>query len=416
MSESFVINNVPLLDLEAQYQTIKEDIRIAIGEIIESQKFIMGQSVSKLEERIAQYSHTKYGIACASGSDALLLSLMALKIQPGDLVLTTPYTFFATAGAVARLGAIPVFLDINPIDYNLDPNQLESFLNGEHSLNEKFGSDISRVKAIIPVHLYGQCADMDPILEIAKKFDLPVIEDAAQAIGAQYKGNKAGNMGDTGCFSFFPSKNLGGYGDGGMITSNRDDLTDLLRILRLHGSRPKYHHKIVGINSRLDSLQAAILNVKLDHLDDWSDERRKKALNYNRLFEKAGVVIDNKAMESGQIAKALKNEPDKLLPPVETTGDPNTGGRHIYHQYVIRTEKRDYVQEQLSKANIGSAIYYPISLHEQECFSDLGYKTSDCQHAYDASKQTLALPVYPELSEDQQEFVVQHVVKVLEEA
>lgn len=416
MPESYVINNVPLLDLEAQYQTIKDDIKKAIDETIESQKFIMGQPVNKLEERIAQYSGAKYGIACASGSDALLLSLMAIKIQPGDLVLTTPYTFFATAGAIARLGAVPVFLDINPIDYNIDPNQIESFLNGNHPLNKKFGSDINRIKAIIPVHLYGQCADMDPILEIAKKYDLPVIEDAAQAIGAQYKGKNAGNLGDTGCFSFFPSKNLGGYGDGGMITSNRDDLTDLLRILRLHGSRPKYHHKIVGINSRLDSLQAAILNVKLDHLDDWSGERRKKALNYNRLFEKAGVVIDIEATDSGNVTKALENKPAKLLPPVETTGKPEAGGRHIYHQYVIRTQKRDFLQEQLSKANIGSAIYYPIPLHEQECFSDLGYQASDCPNAHDASKQTLALPVYPELTEDQQKFVARHIVKTLKES
>lgn len=413
MSDFFAIKNVPLLDLKAQYQTIKDDIKKAIDEVLESQQFVMGQVVSDLEERVAKYSNAKFGIACASGSDALLLSLMALKIQPGDLVLTTPYTFFATASAITRLGALPVFLDINPVDYNIDPNQIESFLNGSHPLNKKFGFDINRIKAIIPVHLYGQCADMDPILEMTKKLDLPVIEDAAQGIGAKYKGRKAGNMGDTGCFSFFPSKNLGGYGDGGMITSNRDDLAGLLRILRLHGSRPKYHHKIVGINSRLDSLQAAVLNVKLDHLDDWSDERRKKALNYNRLFEEAGVVIDINATDSGHIAKTVENEPGKLLPPVETTGKPASGGRHIYHQYVIRTQKRDLVHKQLSKANIGSAIYYPVSLHEQECFSDLGYRAFDCPNAHDASKQTLALPVYPELSKEQQEFVVHHIVKVL---
>ena len=373
----------------------------------------MGEVVGELEERIARYSNSTYGIACASGSDALLLSLIALKIKPGDLVLTTPYTFFATAGTISRLGAIPVFLDINPIYYNIDPSQIEHFLNGSHPLNKKFGFDINRIKAIIPVHLYGQCADMDPILEMTRKLDLPVIEDAAQAIGAQYKYKKAGNMGDTGCFSFFPSKNLGGYGDGGMITTNRDDLADFLRILRLHGSHPKYHHKIVGINSRLDSLQAAILNVKLNHLDSWSNERRRKALNYNKLFKEAGVVIDSQTITTGQISKALKDEPDKLLPPVETTGNPKAGGRHIYHQYVIRTHKRDQLQEQLTKSSIGSAIYYPIALHEQECFSDLGYQASDCPHSYDASKQTLALPVYAELTEKQQEYVVDHIVKTL---
>lgn len=413
MSESTIINSVPLLDLEAQYNSIKEDVKKAIDEVLESQKFIMGPPVKNLEARIAEYTTASYGIGCASGSDALLLSLMTLDIQPGDQVLTTPYTFFATAGAISRLGGIPIFLDINPIDYNIDPNQIEDFLNGNHPLNKKFGNDPKRIKAIIPVHLYGQCTDMDPILELAEKFGIPVIEDAAQSIGAQYKGKRAGSMGDTGCFSFFPSKNLGGYGDGGMVTTNRDDLAEKLQILRLHGSRPKYHHKIVGINSRLDSLQAAILNVKLDHLDSWSDQRRKKAMRYKELFEQSGIALDESALESANILNTLKKESEKLLPPVETTGNPKNGGRHIYHQYVIRTQKRDEVKEELAKANIGSAIYYPISLHEQECFSGLGYEASDCPHAHEASLQTLALPVYPELSDEQQDYVVEHVVKAL---
>lgn len=389
---SKVIDQVPLLDLNAQFESIEDEIRQAIDEVLDTQYFIMGDQVEAFENEIAGYCGAEHAVGCASGSDALLLSLMAMDLEEGDYVITSPYTFFATAGAIARVNAIPVFVDIDPVTYNIDPSEVRAVLEGEHSVSRRLDLEAGDCKAIIPVHLYGQCVDMDPIMELADEWDLTVIEDAAQAIGAEYRGKRAGSMGDFGCFSFFPSKNLGGFGDGGLVTTDNDEYAEKLRILRLHGAKPKYHHHVVGINSRLDTLQAAVLQVKLKYLDEWSERRREKALNYNQLFREKGLV------DNGDIRL-----------PREVEGAPEKSGRHIYHQYVIRTERRDSVMEALDEANIGHSIYYPVPLHEQECFSYLGYRAEDCPEAHKASRETLALPVYPELTDAQQEYVVQAV-------
>lgn len=413
MNDTSTINGVPLLDLKAQYESIRDEIKAEIDDVLDSQAFVLGPAVSQFEKNISEYTGSPHAIGCASGSDALLLAIMAIDLKPGDLVLTTPYTFFATGGAIARIGGIPVFTDINPDDYNLNADLVEQFLTGDHPLSGRFKDHKGRVKAIIPVHLYGQCANMSPLTEIAVRHGVELIEDAAQAIGAKFKGRMAGTMGDFGCFSFFPSKNLGGYGDGGLVTTDKADYADKLRILRVHGSKPKYHHKVVGINSRLDSLQAAVLNVKLRHLEDWHTARREKALTYNRLLEEAGIRLNSQIHRSSEINEAVNANPDKLLTPVETTGRPETGGRHVYHQYVIRTKKRDELQKALNAAGIGNAIYYPVPLHEQECFKYLGYQSIDCPNAAAAGKQTLALPIYPELTDEQQEYIVAHIVKAL---
>jgi len=399
------ITEVPLLDLDAQFATIEDEIKEAVDAVFDHQQYIMGPEVSQLEGKLARYCGVDHAIGCASGSDALLLSLMALDVEPGDYVITTPFTFFATAGAIARLGAVPVFLDIDPVSYNIDPEQIQKFLQGNHPLNNRFPDWEQKTKAIIPVHLYGQMADMDPIMQLADEFDIAVVEDAAQAIGARYQDKFAGAVGDTGCFSFFPSKNLGGFGDGGFITTNNDELADKMRTLRVHGAKPKYHHHLVGINSRLDTIQAAALMVKLNYIDDWNARRREAANRYRKLFRNKGVVIDQTSdlktfdWESFQFH-------GKLLPPQETTGDPEEGGRHVYHQFVIRTAKRDQLREVLKEANIGHSIYYPVSLHEQECFAEYNYQPEDCPHAVCASNQTLALPVYPELTEPHQYYIV----------
>jgi dTDP-4-amino-4,6-dideoxygalactose transaminase len=414
------VSGVELLDLKAQYATIRDEIREAVDRVLESQYFIMGPEVKTLEKELARYIRAPHALGCASGSDALLLALMAIDIKPGDLVITSPYTFFATGGAIARLGAIPVFIDIHPVDYNLRPSLVRSFLEGEHPLCKRFDNYAERVKAIIPVHLYGQCADMDPLLELAGEYNLTVIEDAAQAIGACYKHEQAGTFGDFGCFSFFPSKNLGAYGDGGLITVRDEALADKTSVIRLHGGRPKYYHKLVGVNSRLDAIQAAIVRVKLKYLDDWSEARREKAQTYNRLFTGAGVGIahhelgcDSKCTAMGAEGCGLLAQTGKIVLPAETTGNPDDGGRHIYHQYVIRTAKRDMLIDALDKANIGHAIYYPVPLHEQECFAYLGYRPEDCPASHCAAQQTLALPIYPEMSRDQQHYVVDTVVRAL---
>lgn len=419
MPES-TITSVPLLDLDAQYQTIKDEIRQAIDGVLDHQRFIMGPEVKELEARVADYCGTSHAVGCASGSDALLLSLMAVDIQPGDYVLTSPYTFFATAGAIARLGAVPVYLDIHPDTFNIDPAQIEAFMEGKHPLARRLGAKPEEVKAIIPVHLYGQMADMDPIMKLAKRYELKVVEDAAQAIGAGYKGRRAGSIGHTGCFSFFPSKNLGGYGDGGMITTNDDELAERLRVLRVHGSKPKYHHKVVGVNSRLDTLQAAVLKVKLQYLDEWSETRREKAQNYHRMFEEAGLTASYDQLDCSEACASMGDEgcglqsmPDKLITPLEREGAPENDGRHIYHQYVIRTHRRDELQAALKEANIGNAIYYPVPLHEQECFASLGYTDADCPASHCASRQTLALPVFPELTDEQQQYIVDTVADFL---
>lgn len=377
---------VPLLDLKAQYATIKEEIKQAVHVVLESQHFIMGPQVKSLEEKVAKYTNTKHAIGCASGSDALLLSLMALDIGPGDAVITTPYTFFATAGAIARLGATTIFVDIDPKTYNIDPNKLEDFLNHKSPVTSHkslFTTGGARIKAIIPVHLYGQSADMDPIMEIAKKHDLVVIEDGAQAIGTEYDGRRVGSIGHFGCFSFFPSKNLGGLGDGGIVTTNDDNYAERLRVLRVHGSKPKYYHKFVGANSRLDTINAAALEVKLSHLDKWSAARKANADWYTAAFTKAGLA-------------------DRFLQtPYEVPG-----GRHIYNQYVIRAKDRDGLMKHLKENGIGNEIYYPVPLHIQECFASLGYKQGDCPNSEEAAKETVAIPIYPELTSEQKQYVV----------
>jgi len=364
---------VPLLDLTAQYQTIRPEIQKAVQQLFESQQFILGPAVTKLEEEIATYCQVRHAIGVASGSDALLLALMALGIGPGDEVITTPYTFFATAGSIARLQAKPVFVDIDAKTYNIDPKQIE-------------GKITPRTKAIIPVHLYGQCADMDPILEIADRRHLPIIEDAAQSIGATYKGRQSGSMGTFGCLSFFPSKNLGGAGDGGMILTQNGELAEKVKILRVHGSQPKYYHQVIGCNSRLDSLQAAVLSVKLPYLEEWSRKRRENAEFYN---------------------KHLGSVENLVLPHVESYNKP------IYNQYVIRSSQRDQLLNYLKEKGIGTEIYYPVPLHLQACFKYLGHSEGDFPEAERAARETIALPIYPELTMDQKIYVVDQIKRLL---
>lgn len=369
---------VPLLDLKAQYRTIREEILKVTEEVYESQYFILGPHVQALEKEIAEYCSTKYAIGVSSGTDALLISLMAADIGPQDQVITSPYTFFATAGCIARAGAKPVFVDIVPETYNISPQGIEK------TLADMSRAERSRVKAIIPVHLYGQCAEMEPILQIAKKYNLYVIEDAAQAIGAEYNGIRAGSMGDFGCFSFFPSKNLGAFGDGGIVTASSEELHEHLKIIRVHGSRPKYYHKFIGGNFRLDALQAAVVSVKLKYLDEWSRGRQENAKTYRTLFAESGL------------------EGIKL--PVEKEN------RHIYNQFVIQVpEKRDELRRFLQQEEIGTEIYYPVPLHLQECFAYLNYKKGDCPISERAATHTLALPIYPELTDDQQAYVVEKI-------
>lgn len=370
---------VPLLDLKAQYASIKEEIRTAVDDVFDSQYFILGPKVKELEQEIARYSETSYALGVSSGTDALLISLMALGIEPGDEIITTPFTFFSTAGVISRLNATPKFVDIDPDTFNMDPEKLESAIT-------------RRTKAVIPVHLFGQCADMDPILEVSSKYGLPVIEDAAQSIGAQYKHRKAGSMAEFGVFSFFPSKNLGGAGDGGMVITRESALYDKLQVLRVHGARSKYYHKIVGGNFRLDSLQAAVLLVKLKYLDSWSEKRRKNAALYNRLFAQSGLI------ERGIIKT-----------PVEAYKDSGDRNHHIYNQYTLRTRSRDKLQEYLKEQGVSTAIYYPLPLHLQECFKDLGYLKGDFPEAEKASGSVISLPVYPELTDEQQEYIVEKI-------
>ncbi len=372
MTPATTIPPVPLLDLHAQFTSIEAEIRSAMDRVLSSQYFIMGPEVAALEKEIAAYSQCRFGIGVSSGTDALLVALMALDIGPGDEVITTPYSFFATAGCISRLGATPVFVDIDPQSYNLDPTKIEAAIT-------------KRTKAILPVHLYGQMAEMDPIMQIAQDRGLVVIEDAAQAIGAEYKGRRAGTVGHMGCFSFFPSKNLGAFGDGGMVTTNDPQLAEKLDILRKHGSKPKYYHKYVGGNFRLDALQAAVLRVKLPYLDGWTRARQENAARYRRLFVQAGLT-------------------DGDSPIILPTELPQR--RHIYNQFVIRTAQRDALMAHLKKHQIGCEIYYPMPLHLQECFADLGYQMGDLPHSESAAQETLAIPIFPELSATQQQTVV----------
>ena len=365
--------NVPLLDLQAQYASLRDEMRPAIERVLESQRFVLGDEVRRLESSIAEYCHTKHAVGCASGSDALLLALMALDIAAGDEVITTPFSFFATGSCIARLGARPVFVDIDPRTYNLDVSQVADAIT-------------PRTKAIMPVHIYGQCTEMDPLLRFSKRHGIPVIEDAAQAIGATEHGRPAGSMGAVGCFSFYPTKNLGGAGDGGIVTTNDEQLEQRLKRLRAHGGITEYQHIEVGINSRLDELQAAVLNVKLSRLDSWSDERAQKAAVYTQLLSEADL--------SFELATPFVR-PDC---------------RHIFHQYVIRVPRhRDALMDHLRERGVGTKVYYPIPLHRQECFSYLGYKEGAFPEAERAAVETFALPAYPELSEAQQVYVVDSI-------
>ncbi len=384
---------VPLLDLKPQYLSLKKEIDEAVQRVIDSQYFIMGPDVAKLEEEICNYLGCKKAVGVSSGTDALLLALMALEIQPGDEVIVPTYSFFATAGAVARLNAVPVFVDCDPVTFNIDPNKIEEKIT-------------PRTRAIIPVHLYGQSARMNEIIKIANKNNLFVIEDAAQAIGTQYKNGKfVGTIGDIGCFSFFPSKNLGGFGDGGIVTTNNEALGEKMRIQRVHGMEPKYYHKMMGGNFRLDALQAAVLRVKLPHLDSWSAKRRENADTYSKYFFEAGL-----ATEEGLLAFDTNNK--VLLPKAvyKTSGFKN---HHIYNQYIIRVENRDSLINYLRQKEIGCEIYYPVPFHRQECFSYLKCKDEDYPVSNNAASSSIALPIYPELSNEQIKFVVDSIAEFM---
>ncbi len=370
---------VPFFDLTHQFLFLKEEIQSALDEVYKTQQFILGPPVQALEQAIAPYCQTRYAVGVASGSDALLLSLMAIGIGPGDEVILPPFTFFATAGSVSRLGAIPVFADIDPETYNIDPAGIEERIT-------------SKTKTILPVHLFGQCAEMDPILQISKKRGIHVIEDAAQALGAEYKprshsdSRRAGGMGDLGCLSFYPTKNLGAFGDAGMVVTNDPDLSEKVRLLRAHGSQPKYYHKWIGINSRLDTLQAAILLVKFKYLEKWTEARQKRATRYQELLQ-----------------ELIRSGVGLRLPGIQYKN------RHIFNQYVIRAPKRDRLRKFLTEEGIGTDIYYPLPLHLQECYSSLKYRLGDFPVSEQVAREALALPIYPELTEEQQDRVVDRI-------
>jgi dTDP-4-amino-4,6-dideoxygalactose transaminase len=362
---------VPLLDLKAQYSTIRSEVQAAIDRVAESQHFILGPEVEGLEREIAAFCNVRFAIGVSSGTDALLASLMAIGTKPGDEVITTTYSFFATAGVIARLGARPVFVDIDPNTFNLDSTEVAQRIT-------------SRTKAVMPVHLFGQCAGMNPIMEAVRDKSIYVIEDAAQAIGAQdSKGRQAGTIGDLGCFSFFPSKNLGAFGDGGMVVTNDEKLAEIVKVLRVHGGRPKYHHRIIGGNFRLDALQAAVLRVKLKHLPRWTEMRRSNANRYRSLFEEMGL------------SKCV-------LVPEDSAG-------HIYNQFVARFSDRDRLQSFLKERGVETEVYYPVPLHLQECFRDLGHRSGDFPNAETAACESLALPIYPEITDEQQRYVVEQI-------
>jgi len=366
------IRAFPFIDLKAQYRAMKAEIDAAIARVMDSQQFILGPEVESFEAEIANYCGSRFAVACASGSDALLLALMALKIGPGDEVVTTPFTFVATAGAIARLGARPVFVDIDPSTYNIDGRKLQPAIT-------------SKTRAILPVHLFGMAAEMDSIVEIANRGSVPVVEDAAQAIGATYRDRAVGSIGLCGCFSFFPSKNLGAAGDGGMLTTNDEKVADRLRVLHLHGGRRKYEYEQIGMNSRMDALQAAILRVKLHRLDSWAARRKHNAQRYAELFEDRGLTS---ILRLPQVA---------------------AGCTHVYHQYVIRAPERDELQAFLRNRDVPSEIYYPLPLHLQPAFRHLQYQCGDLPQSEMASREVLALPIFPEMTEEQQTLVVDSI-------
>src|SRR5437016_6207733 len=381
---------VPLLDLKPQYQALEPEIQAVIKKLCAGQALILGSAVKELETRIAAYCQCEYGIGVSSGTDALLLALMALEIGQGDEVITSPFTFFATAGTIARTGARPIFCDIDPVTFNLSPAAVDAFID-RHC--ERRGSDLinrntgGRVKALMPVHLYGQIADMRPLMETARRYGLRVIEDAAQAIGAEDADHRrAGSFGDVGCLSFFPTKNLGAFGDAGMCVTNDAALAERIQILRVHGGKPKYYHAFIGGNFRLDELQAAVLNVKLTHLDAWTAGRQRNAGFYDAAFERA------------KLSEAVR------------TPHATLGVRHIYNQYVIRARERDNLRQYLTAAGVGTEIYYPVPLHLQQCFAYLGHKAEDYPQSERAARESLALPIYPELTETQLQYVVDTIV------
>lgn len=361
---------VPLLDLKAQYATIKDEVLAAVSEVLESQRFIGGPKVAEVEEKIAVISECRFAVGVSSGTDAILNCLMSLNIGPGDEVITTPFTFFSTVGCIVRTGAKPAFADIDAKTFNINPELIEPVVT-------------EKTKAIMPVHLFGQMADMDPIMEIANKYNLAVIEDAAQSITSTYKGRKAGSIGKAGCFSFFPSKNLGGIGDGGMVVTNDEQLYERLFIMRNHGSKPKYYHKYIGGNFRLDAIQAAALLVKLPHLDKWSEGRRRNAAYYDKKF--SGTFVQTPCVSSEYLS--------------------------VYNQYCVRVPRRDEIMAHLRKKNIGCEIYYPVPLHLQECFRYLGHKEGDFPEAEKATKEVLALPIYPELTDEMKDYVADAVLE-----
>lgn len=381
---------VPLLDLRPQYQSLKKELDDAVLRVSESQYFILGPEVEKLEKSLSEFLGCKYTYGVSSGTDALLLALMAIGIKPDDEVIVPTYSFFATAGVVSRLNATPVLVDIDPITFNINVDQIESKIT-------------SKTKAIIPVHLYGQSCEMNKIMEIAGKHNLRVIEDGAQAISTQYKDGKCvGTIGDIGCFSFFPSKNLGGYGDGGLVATNDDELAYKLKIMRVHGGEQKYYHKVIGGNFRIDALQAAVLNVKLPHLNSWSAKRRENAETYSSLFIQSGL--------SEGVGRTSFDEKNKVLLPAAVYKNINAlTNYHIYNQYIIRIKNRDEVKKYLADNEVSSEIYYPVSFHQQECFSNLNYKKGDFPFAENATETSLAIPIYPDLSKEQIAFVVEKI-------
>lgn len=368
------VSHVPFLDLARTYHPLRNELLEALTRVCDSGGYVLGPEVERLEQTLAAYCHCEHAIACASGSDAILLSLMALGIGPGDSVIVPSFTFFSTASAVVRLGALPIFADIDPQTYNISPDEVARLIDGT-------------TKAIIPVHLYGQAADMEPILQLARQHGVTVIEDAAQSIGAEYRGRRVGSLGELGCLSFYPTKNLGGMGDAGMITTNNRELADKLRILRVHGMQPRYYHQILGINSRMDAFQAAVLNVKFPQLDSWIAQRAEIAARYYELFSAA------------QLDGMVKLP--RILPQT----------RHVWNQFVIRVAhgQRDAIRRYMNEHRVGTEIYYPMGLHEQQCFQHLGYAPSDLPHTFTASREVLALPIYPGLTAAEQHTVVQTI-------
>ena len=380
---------IPLLDLRPQHEGLRDEIIAAVTDVIDSTRYIMGPELERFEEAVAEYSGCKYALGVSSGTDALLLALMSLNIGQGDKVLVPDFSFFATAGVVSRLNAEPVFLEIDPTTFNLCPNHLEEKL--ENYTEE----ELAQVKAVIPVHLFGQCADMQAILAVAKQFGIAVVEDAAQAIGAEYRLNgearRAGEMSDVGCMSFFPSKNLGGVGDGGMVTTNDAELHHQLRIKRVHGAEPKYYHKVFGGNFRMDPIQASVLRIKLQRLEIWHEQRRQNAAHYNQLLGSAQL--------------------EEVVCPAAVYKDDNLLNHHIYNQYTVRVQRRKDLKKFLQERGVATEIYYPVPFHRQECFADLGYRPGSLPESDSAAQEVLALPIYPGLTLDMQEYVVENLIE-----